>query len=407
MKVLFDDPDFDGQLQRAMSYARHGGADPGECLATAAKVTAGDRDSWYAEWAAAARRLRQEGEQRQEAGHLVSACENFLRASNYWRAAEFYVRDGADGRSLEGWLGNRDCFVAAAPLMEHRVEPVEIPYERSTLPGYLMSRDRAGERRPTILSMTGLDGTAEEVYFGLAAAALQRGYTVLVYDGPGQGGSARQAGTFLRPDWEAVVTPVVDYATARPEVDPGRVALVGRSFGGYLAPRAATVEHRLAAVVADPGQVDMGLQGRGRIPQNLYQSALAGDPAAESELEKAFADPDRRFFIRARMRFFGTATYSDFLRAVSQYRYDPAAIRCPTLVTDNVADPVAGGQARMLYDALTCPKQYLLFTEDMGAGGHCEGLAQSVFQEHVLDWLDETLGNRTSVAARQSPGVAR
>jgi dipeptidyl aminopeptidase/acylaminoacyl peptidase len=26
-------------------------------------------------------------------------------------------------------------------------------------------------------------------------------------------------------------------------VDPDRIAIVGRSFGGYLAPRAASVEH--------------------------------------------------------------------------------------------------------------------------------------------------------------------
>ena len=68
-------------------------------------------------------------------GHLVSARENFLRASNYWRTAEFYVRGGADGRSLEGWLGNRDCFVAAARLLDHPVEQITIPYEESTLPG--------------------------------------------------------------------------------------------------------------------------------------------------------------------------------------------------------------------------------------------------------------------------------
>jgi dienelactone hydrolase len=270
----------------------------------------------------------------------------------------------------------------------------------------LMSPDRSPRPRPTILTMTGLDGTAEEVYFGIGAAALQRGYTVLIYDGPGQGGSARQQGTFLRPDWEAVVTPVVEYALRRPEVDASRIALVGRSFGGYLAPRAATAEHRLAALVADPGEVDEGQMATRRMPEELYHAALSGDPAAETALEKAFADPARRFFIRARMRFFGVDTYSGFLRRVSEFRYDPAAIRCPTLVCDNVADAVAGGQSRMLYDALTCPKRYLLFTEDMGTAGHCEGLGQSVFQEHVLDWLDETLGSRAVPAAQPAVQAA-
>jgi dienelactone hydrolase len=38
---------------------------------------------------------------------------------------------------------------------------------------------------------------------------------------------------------------VVDYLLSRPDVDPERIALIGLSFGGYLAPRAATAEHRL------------------------------------------------------------------------------------------------------------------------------------------------------------------
>jgi len=53
----------------------------------------------------------------------------------------------------------------------------------------------------------------------------------------------RQREVPFRPDWEAVVTPVLDVALQRPEVDPGRIAIAGRSFGGYLAPRSASVEH--------------------------------------------------------------------------------------------------------------------------------------------------------------------
>ena len=36
----------------------------------------------------------------------------------------------------------------------------------------------------------------------------------------------------FRPDWEKVVTPVVDYALTRPEIDADRIALMGMSLGG-------------------------------------------------------------------------------------------------------------------------------------------------------------------------------
>lgn len=67
-----------------------------------------------------------------------------------------------------------------------------------------------------------------------------------------------EQGIPLRPDWETVIRAVVDVAISLPTVDPTRIVLSGWSLGGYLAPRAASAEHRLAACVADPGQWGRG-----------------------------------------------------------------------------------------------------------------------------------------------------
>ena len=90
-------------------------------------------------------------------------------------------------------------------------------------------------------------------YCASAVAASQRGYHCLMFDGPGQGAMLIEHGVHLRPDWETVVAAVVDFALTLPRVDPARIALNGWSLGGYLAPRAASGEHRLAACIADPG----------------------------------------------------------------------------------------------------------------------------------------------------------
>ncbi|MBV8817921.1 MAG: alpha/beta fold hydrolase [Acidobacteriaceae bacterium] len=60
----------------------------------------------------------------------------------------------------------------------------------------------------------------------------------------------------LRRDWEMVVRAAIDFALSKPEIDPKRIVLVGWSFGGFLAPRAAAFEKRIAALIADPGQWD-------------------------------------------------------------------------------------------------------------------------------------------------------
>jgi hypothetical protein len=68
-------------------------------------------------------------------------------------------------------------------------------------------------------------------------------------------------------------------------------------------------------------------------------------------------------------------------------------IECPTLVCDNVADAIAGGQAKQLYPALRRPKDYVVFTAEEGADGHCEGGAQVLFNRVAYDWLDNTLAS--------------
>jgi dienelactone hydrolase len=394
--LFFDDQDFDGQLLRALSYAAYGGADVGECFETASRIKEGDRSSWYEAWTKTADRMKADAEESLRGGHTNSACRAFMRASNYYRAAEFYVRDDPkDPRSLQGWQSSHDCFAEAARLFDPPFEAVEIPYEGTTLPGYFFRVDDSGERRPTVITMSGMDGYLEECYWSIAAAGLERGYNCLAFDGPGQGGVLRQREVPFRPDWEAVVTPVLDFALQRPEVDPDRLAIVGRSFGGYLAPRAASAEHRLAACVADPGQFDLFDAAMARVPQDMREALLRNDPAVDSSLDKMMEGDARHFFIAARMRAYGAKTLKEFLLMQRDYTLKGLVekIECPTLVCDNVADSIAGGQAKRLYEALKCPKDYVLFTAEQGAEGHCEGGAQVLFHRVAYDWLDKTLAS--------------
>jgi alpha-beta hydrolase superfamily lysophospholipase len=116
---------------------------------------------------------------------------------------------------------------------------VAIPFEGTLLPGYLFRPDTSGEPRPTLIYHGGYDSVLEEAYFAAAAGAVRRGYNCLAFDGPGQGAVLRDQHLSFRADWETVVSAAADYALKRPEVDSGRLALMGTSFGGYLAARAA------------------------------------------------------------------------------------------------------------------------------------------------------------------------
>jgi len=83
----------------------------------------------------------------------------------------------------------------------------------------------------------------------------------------------------------------------------------------------------------------------------------------------------------------GIESLAGYLRIAKDYELSSVVDRicCPTLVTKAENDPVSRFAGR-LYDALTCPKELLLFTEAEGAGDHCEAMARSLFHQKSFDW---------------------
>jgi len=238
-------------------------------------------------------------------------------------------------------------------------------------------------------------------YFGIAAAALRRGYHVLLHDGPGQGRLLFEEGLPLRHDWERVVTPVVDAALAIDAVDPKRLVYQAWSLGGYMAPRVAAFEPRLAAVVADPGQIDVGVKF---VPamrmMGLSDAAIARLPELAPDDEAtvmAVVNGNRMLHWQIVKRGFwanGASDLASFIGEMWKWKLDDeivARIKSPMLVTSAEGDR-ASTNARELYDALTCPKAFYRFTAADGAAQHCAQLDRSFANRVILDWLDEVLG---------------
>jgi len=389
--IYFKDKGIDFEFRRALGYALSGGADLNECFQTAQRITEGDDESWYTEWKATADRVYQLGKISLAKGHTESAKEAFLRASNYYRVAEFYLKgDSKDPRILDTWGKSRDSFRKAIPYMKHAVKAIDIPYENTTLPGYFCMPDKESQKRKTLLLQTGFDGTGEELYFEVAYFALNRGYNVLIFEGPGQGGVVREQKLYFRPDWEKVITPVVDYVQTLPQVDMNRLALMGISMGGYLTPRAAAFEHRLSALIANSGV--FSLVDPKKIPPKevLIQDAEDVNKELYKKMEK---NVSMRWSMNNGMYTFGKKTPAEFVLAYFDYTMEGVAqlIQCPVLIVDSENDEFFTGQAKQLYDALQCPKTFLLFTEKDGATNHCQIGAIGISNMKIFDWLDETI----------------
>ncbi|MFJ9707152.1 alpha/beta hydrolase family protein [Streptomyces sp. NPDC101234] len=228
--------------------------------------------------------------------------------------------------------------------------------------GYLFLADDSGTPRPTVLFHGGYDSTLEEDYFAPAAGALRRGYNVIAFDGPGQGSTVRGQGLHFRPDWEAVVTPVVDFALTVPAVDAERLVLIGMSLGGYLAARAAAFEHRLVACVLYDGVYD-------------FHEAVAAtaDRAASTPggMETLMAQNTMvRWVVRNGRWTLGASGIDELVRAAEAYTMEGVAdrITCPTLVLEAENDQFSKGQPQRLLAELTCEKELISVREDEPAG---------------------------------------
>jgi pimeloyl-ACP methyl ester carboxylesterase len=394
MKMKFNDPQFSFQLLRMLGSAASRQADVGECLAVADLIVEGDFESWQREWTRAAQRVEAAADTCAAAGHGVSASDAYFRAANYYRAAEFYLHgNNADPRIVELSERSARCFKLALSHSTVRHEHMPIAYEGTTLPGVFYPASQ--ERARTVIVQTGFDGTIDSL-FPYAQAAVRRGWHCLTFEGPGQGQVIRKQGLPFRPDWEHVISAVIDSVCTRAEVDVERLALIGVSFGGYLAPRAAAFEKRVAACVANGGVLEfLGP----RIPKGLtreqFASALRSDPAAVDHAmrELAARSPEARWGQENGMFTFQAASPAAWLTKLLDYDLTPVAaqIRCPMLVVDVEHENSFPGEAKKLYDALSCPKTWLYFSEEEGAGDHCQTGSPSLAQQRIFDWLDETV----------------
>ena len=182
---FFDDPLFEEFALRPLTMD---GCPLGEISATTSLIEEGDRDGWYRQWSATAERVAGHADESARAGHTTSASDAYLRASSYYRAAYLPLYGSpVDPRLVEAFDKETDTFQKAAALMTPPVEPVEIPYEGTTIPGYFCQADDSGRPQPTLICTNGYDSTINELYLDFAAV-LPRGYNLLLYDGPGRAG---------------------------------------------------------------------------------------------------------------------------------------------------------------------------------------------------------------------------
>ena len=389
--VFFENSDAEFQFVRALGAANADAAALGECITVVRRIApvvnaiepslpdylenyfklAG---VWAPAWTELAGKVESWADDSAKKGDEVSARAAYLRATAYYRTAELvHPAAGKAGAKAVNARGSR-CFLEAGKRFDGGFEALKFPYEGTELPGYLITPDKTATRRPTFLCFTGFDGSSEEVFFWAGVAAIERGYNVALFDGPGHRAVLHEDPKMVfRPDYNVPVSAFIDYLTTRTDVvDPDQIALCGCSFSGGLSARAAAEDHRIAAYVSYPPMIDNYKAFGEAVPEEMFDLEAPPHPAW----------------------VMGVKTLGELVEAMKPYNYraDAARIKAPTLVLWSSGEgPLYKKHAEEFYRDLNVPKAIHGFKPAEGAAAHCSVNNIMRFNQVMFDWLDEAL----------------
>ncbi len=339
-----------------------------ELLEIAPKLQEFDPEGWFYQWNILAKRAETE--------------DRLMHAAYYHRMSEFFLPDGMSEKAIAYEDFSR-CFYAATK--DKNIEVFDVPYQGSTLPAI---RLQAAEEKGVVVLHGGFDSFMEEFYLFLREYQAA-GYTVIVFEGPGQG-RPLQSGMKMIHRWEKPVAAVLDFFQLE------AVTIIGISLGGYLALRAAAYEPRIAHVVAWNVLWD-ALRGYNRDKPEFFFKAIK---YRISFVINALANAIRKrddmvdWLITHGMYITGTKTPFDHLQKFSNYhtRDLSSLIRQDVLLLAGENDHFVPVEFLELQkNALTSARSIRtrLFTAEEGGDQHCQVGRFDLATTEILEWLDK------------------
>ena len=185
----------------------------------------------------------------------------------------------------------------AGPADAVAVDDVSIASDPGVVLAGTLRRPKGTGPFPAVLLIGGSGPGARGGLSPLMERLLGDGFAVLEYDKRGVGQSTGDFVDSLR-NMETDAAAAVGYLRSRADVDRGRIALIGHSQGGAVAPAVAAKDPAIAAVVMLAGPVAAVKPGKVNLIIMKDMLARAGaDPAAIKQVAEA---SDRLFEAEAR-----------------------------------------------------------------------------------------------------------
>lgn len=331
-----------------------------------------DIESWTENWSKLADKAKSEGRY----GHAVY----------YYRMAEFYLADDTPEK-MKCYCNFKECFEKANEGAA--IERYEIPFEGTFLPAIRM---KAANEKGTILVHGGYDSFMEEFYPVVKDFA-NHGYTLILFEGPGQG-EARKNNLKFRYDWEVPTSAIIDYFQLK------EVNIMGISWGGYLAPRAAAFDQRIKNIIC----FDIFYSGLDMIVNRLpkedgkklltllkTKQKLIINKVFKAKMNESL---DLDWKIRHGMYITGTKTPYDFLKSIEQHNMSVFTHK----ITQNILLLAGESDQYVPVERMEQIKKELInarsvtsrvYTKEEGGEQHCQVGNLPLVMEEIYKFLDK------------------
>jgi dienelactone hydrolase len=335
-----------------------------------------DQDAWWQEWCAMADHVAAMADGAAARKRELTAGDYYMRAGYYYYTGERMVYPGERKRKI--YDNAMRCFKAGFARRYPEFERVEVPYENTTLPAFFVKARGASGRAATVVVFDGLDNCKEmsALFCGLEFA--RRGFNTLAVDGPGQGETLRLRNIPSRYDYEVPGKAAYDYVASRAEVDPGKVVILGYSFGGYCVPRIAAFDPRYAAGVAFGAMYWDMHAWLLRIEEQMKQHAVA---TSHFQIPWVFGVPNLEF--------------SGAVERMKKFTLEGVAekVTCPFLTLHGANDRIIPpAEAERLHAAIGSKNKTLkIFDAEEGGAEHCQVDDRQAGVNFIADWIAENV----------------
>lgn len=210
-------------------------------------LTGLDGASWAAAWGAKGDDFASRAADAEAKGDGDAARDAWYQAYGFYFLGRFPCPNHPDKQA--SYEKEVAAYQAFGKYASPKIDVVSVPFEGRTGEGSEITfyvRKPAGVATPPVVVMWGgVDAWKEEMTI-LTEDLARRGLATVALDNVGTGQSPIKAG----PDGERQFAPVLDWVETSGEFDAGRIALVGRSFGGHWATKLAHQQpDRFRAVV--------------------------------------------------------------------------------------------------------------------------------------------------------------